>query len=236
MYKLLQVTNDFLVISKHPGIDFHKGSAQVGLVEKIRQDLNLVELFPLHRLDSMTSGILMFAKNRTIAQEISQLFRERKIEKFYLALSPGTPKKKQGTIKGDMSRGRNGGWILSHSMNRPAITQFFSAGLGNGLRLYILKPCTGKTHQLRVMMKSHGVPILGDPGYYTVSKNSAFLIDRGYLHAFAIRFTLREQSYSFLDLPNSGIHFQSDQFLALIERFLEPWKLEWPKVKNMIDG
>lgn len=232
MYKTLQVTDDFLIISKNPGIDFHKGSAPVGLVEKIRQDLNLSELFPVHRLDTMTSGIILFAKKKAAAQEIAQLFRERKIEKFYLALAPGTPKKKQGTIKGDMIRGRNGVWILSRSMIRPAVTQFFSAGLGNGLRLYILKPYTGRTHQLRVVMKSLSVPILGDPGYFTVSKNPAFLLDRGYLHAFTIRFTFRGQFYSFCDFPNSGIHFQSEQFLSVAKRFSEPWKLQWPKVKT----
>lgn len=231
MYKTLQATEDFLIISKSSGIDFHKGSAPIGLVEKIRQDLNLSELFPVHRLDTMTSGIILFAKNRAAAQEMAQLFRDRKIEKFYLALAPGTPIKKQGTIRGDMTRGRNGGWILCRSMNRPALTQFFSAGLGNGLRLYILKPYTGRTHQLRVMMKSISVPILGDPGYYTASKNPTFLLDRGYLHAFAIRFSFRGQFYSFCDFPNSGIYFQSEQFLSVAERFCEPWKLEWPKVR-----
>ena len=232
MYKVLHVTNDFLTISKGPGVEFHKGTAPVGLVEKIRQDLNLSDLFPVHRLDTMTSGIILFAKNRTAAQEISSLFRERKLEKYYLALAPGAPKKKQGTIAGDMARGRNGGWILSRSMNRPAVTQFFSAGLGNGLRLYILKPYTGRTHQLRVMMKSLSVPILGDPGYYSDSKKSVTVFDRGYLHAYAVRFTFRGHFYSLSDFPNNGQHFQSEPFLSVAERFLEPWKLEWPKIKS----
>ncbi len=231
MYKLLKSNEDFLVISKNPGIPFHKGNEPVGLVEKIRSDLNLNELFPVHRLDTITSGIILFAKHRTAAQELAKQFRNRMINKFYLAIAPGTPKKKQGTIKGDMIKGRNGVWILTHTMNKPAITQFFSAGLGNGLRLYILKPRTGRTHQLRVMMKSISVPILGDPNYYNPKKYPSIVFDRGYLHAFSLRFTFKNTFYEITDFPTQGIHFQSEEFIATANRFKEPWNLQWPIIK-----
>ncbi len=232
LYKLLSTNDDFLVISKSQAIPFHKGTAATGLVETIRNNENLDQLFPVHRLDTMTSGIIVFAKNKMSAQEIAKLFRERKIQKFYIALAPGTPKKKQGTVKGDMIKGRNGVWILSHSMNKPAITQFFSAGLGNGLRLYILKPYTGRTHQLRVMMKSLSVPILGDPAYYKEKKNTNLICDRGYLHAYTIQFTFKGVFYSFTDFPFEGLHFQTEQFNSIFTKYKEPWNLQWPAIRK----
>ena len=61
-----------------------------------------------------------------------------------------------------MQKARNGAWKLCQSKENPAITRFESVSCEPNLRLFILKPQTGKTHQLRVAMKSLGSPILGD--------------------------------------------------------------------------
>ena len=52
-----------------------------------------------------------------------------------------------------MAKSRRGMFKLMRSMENPAITQFFSYALGDGKRLYLLKPHSGKTHQLRVALK-----------------------------------------------------------------------------------
>lgn len=65
-----------------------------------------------------------------------------------------------------LQRGRRGSWMLSRSTQDPAITRFTSAAVagcdGRPLRAFLLKPVTGRTHQLRVAMKSLGAPVLGD--------------------------------------------------------------------------
>lgn len=222
MYSLHAINDSFLVINKFPDVNFHKGPDPIGLVQTIRENLSLDELYPVHRLDTMTSGILLFARNRRAAQELTSLFRDREIEKYYIALAPGIPKKKQGMIKGDLKKGRNGQWILSQSLENPSLTRFISRGLGNGLRLYLLKPFTGRTHQLRVVMRSISVPILGDPVYGNTKKH-VLAFDRGYLHAFAIRFTLGDNKYSYVIKPDKGMHFLSDECRAMIETIIEPW-------------
>ena len=224
MYSLIHIHPDFLLISKDPGIPFHKGTLPMGLTEKIRKDLQVTELYPLHRLDSVTSGLLLFARNRAATQELANQFRTHQLEKYYIALSGTQPKKKQGTIKGDMVKGRNGSWLLTRTCHNPSITRFFSAGLGNGNRLYLLKLETGKTHQARVALKSLGVPVLGDHLY---NKNSTDA-DRVYLHAFALRFTLGHSQYRFTHLPTTGIHFNTDAFKRGMDQFSEPWDLPWP--------
>ena len=104
----------------------------------------------------MTSGLLILALNAESAAEFFRLFAEHHIQKTYLALSNQKPKKKQGLIVGDMQKARNGAWKLCPSKENPAITRFESVSCEPNLRLFILKPQTGKTHQLRVAMKSLG--------------------------------------------------------------------------------
>jgi tRNA pseudouridine32 synthase/23S rRNA pseudouridine746 synthase len=135
-------------------------------------------------------------------------------------------------IIGDMSKSRNGSWHLSRTVNNPAITQFFSSGMGNGLRLYIVKIHTGKTHQIRVALKSLGVPILGD-SLYNKKKDNDFIPDRGYLHAFAIRFKLGNKEYRFLDFPSKGVHFLTDNFNNSFVKYKNPWLLQW-RTKNPV--
>ena len=123
------------------------------------------------------------------------------VKKQYLAISDHKPKKKQGLIQGDMAKGRRGAWLLTRSQENPAITRFTSLSLGEGRRLFFLSPLTGKTHQLRVAMKSLGAPILRDALY------GGSPADRVYLHAWRLslvyggepwRFELAPASYNFV--------------------------------------
>lgn len=228
MYKLIEDRPEFVIISKYPGIDFHRGASTQGLVEKIRADIQCKELFPLHRLDTMTSGLILFAKNRESVQELATQFREHSIDKFYIAIAGNNPHKKQGTIIGDMRKVRNGEWLLCHTTENPAITQFFSKGMGNGFRLYILRLLTGKTHQIRVALKSLGVPLLGDP-IYSKNKKYKVIADRGYLHAYAIGFKLQGKVYRYFDLPDTGKHFSTEAFKDAMINFKDPWMIKWPR-------
>ncbi len=100
MYKIISEHKKFLVISKDPGVSFHKEGNAEGLHEKIKADLGLKVLYSVHRLDKITSGLLIFAKNSETARKLSHKFRNRMVEKYYLAISDRRPRKKQGTVKG----------------------------------------------------------------------------------------------------------------------------------------
>jgi tRNA pseudouridine32 synthase/23S rRNA pseudouridine746 synthase len=176
MYKIIEDHKDFLLISKDAGVSFHKEGESAGLLDTVRSDRGLDELYTVHRLDKMTSGLLLLATNRSSAQKLAAQFRKKIIRKYYLAISDRRPQKKQGLVQGDMIKARRGAWKLSRTREDPAITQFFSMSLGNRLRLFIIKPLTGKTHQVRVAMKSIGSPVLGDPLYH---KKEHAGIDRG---------------------------------------------------------
>ncbi len=200
---IIYQTEDFVVINKNINDSFHVEDNKKGVFAET-QALLQCKLWPVHRLDKMTSGILLFAKSKEAAKDFSHLFYQHQVEKSYLAISNKKPKKKQGLIKGGMEKSRNGCWKLNRSTKNLAITQFTSQSIGNGYRLYRLKPQTGKTHQLRVAMKSLGSPILGDKRYGGSDS------DRGYLHAYQIAFTWQNQFMQFTAPINSGALFLSD--------------------------
>ncbi|GAL33965.1 ribosomal large subunit pseudouridine synthase D [Vibrio maritimus] len=227
MFDIQFENDDFVVINKHPGVSVHKDDGDTMLVQEVATFLGCSPLFLVHRLDKMTSGLLILAKRSEVAAEFSQLFQQRQMDKFYLAIGSKKPKKKQGTISGDMERSRRASWKLVASKNNPAVTQFFSLAGEEGERAFLCRPLTGKTHQIRVALKSVGSAIVGDPIY-----GQSAGVDRGYLHAYALRFTLFDQAYEFICDPRNaelGRKWNSEALNCAIEQWSKPWELVWPK-------
>lgn len=224
-FQLIEFNDQFVVINKMPGISFHTENDVLGIVERVKAALGFDALYPVHRLDKITSGLLVLARTPEANSKISKLFRERDVEKYYLAISDRKPSKKQGMIKGDMVRSRRSMWKLTKTIENPAITQFFSTSLEPGKRLFLVRPKTGKTHQIRVALNSIGAPVLGDPLYNAESTKNA---SRGYLHAYAIKFCLDNTNYSFVSEPTVGEAFLTDAFKQTIQVYAEPWSLAWP--------
>lgn len=221
MIPIVAQNADFIVVNKPAGLNFHSEES-AGLVVLVQQQLQVEQLYPVHRLDKMTSGLLILAFNKATAQAFNDLFSSRQIDKFYLAIANQKPKKKQGWVKGDMVAARRGSWMLTKTQENPAITQFISALIRPGERLFLLKPTTGKTHQLRVMMKSLSAPICGDVRY--ADSEQAKQEDRGYLHAYAMRFDLQDKHYEFVCPPDSGQRYLDPLCQDSIKTWANPWQ------------
>lgn len=217
--------SDFLVINKPNHISVQNESHQSGILPLLCQQLSVEQLWLVHRLDKVTSGILILAKNTQAAAEFGQLFEQKKIEKYYLAISAKKPKKKQGAVKGGMKKVRDGKWMLDSSHTAVAVSQFFSFSISAGLRLFLVKPLTGKTHQIRVALKSIGSPILGDDLYKGESS------DRTYLHAYCVRFTYQQQAICIVCPPNNGAVFLSEYTKRQVASLATPWTLAWPEIR-----
>ena len=143
--------NDFIVVSKPEGVSFHleQDNSQSGFVQFCAEQFGYGKLWPVHRLDKMTSGLLILATSATSAAQFGVLFQQRKIEKYYLDLADRKPKKKQGWVKGDMASARRGSYKLLKTQQNPSITRFISQSIvfGNDdklsaptFRLFLLKP------------------------------------------------------------------------------------------------
>ena len=221
--QVIYENSDFVIFDKPTELNFHSEDGEAGFVVKATKQLNISQLYSVHRLDKMTSGLIILAKSSEIANTFTKMFEKKEIQKFYLALSLRKPKKKQGWVKADMGSSRRGTYKLLQTKENPAITQFISCALRVGERFFLVKPHTGKTHQIRVALKSIGSPIAGDIRY--ANADDAKEEDRGYLHAYALSFTLNGEDFSFICKPNFGERFLSNEAQAQLDTWANPWEL-----------
>ncbi|MGL4473089.1 MAG: TIGR01621 family pseudouridine synthase [Shewanella sp.] len=224
MYQIVANEPEFVVINKAAGVHFHSQDGHAGVAAQLALDLGM-DLYPVHRLDTITSGLLIFAKTLLAAQQFGELFSQHQVQKYYLAIAGSKPVKKQGSVIGDMAKSRRSQYKLLRTKENPAITQFFSQSLVAGKRLYLLKPLSGKTHQLRVALASLAVPILGDKLYGGDDS------DRGYLHAWQLRFCFNGRDCQFAALPTSGEWFSEEVLAPVLTPWQAPEALSWPKHK-----
>jgi tRNA pseudouridine32 synthase/23S rRNA pseudouridine746 synthase len=134
---------------------------------RLRDSLDLPELTPAHRLDRITSGVLVLVKERRWRGAYQSLFARREVDKTYLALAPHRPdlalpctvrdhvRKERGTLRAEVVPGA--------AVN--AVTHVERQEVRGDLAVYRLRPETGRTHQLRLHLCSLGIPIEGDPLY-----------------------------------------------------------------------
>lgn len=141
----------------------------------------------VHRLDMDTSGVLLFAKDKDTHKAMQSIFKNRNIQKRYIAIIDGEINAPQGTISLPLTLNPNERpfQIVSFSHGKPAITKYETIECKNGKTRIAFYPLTGRTHQLRVHSahpEGLNAPIVGDTLYGTHS-------DRLYLHAESITFT-----------------------------------------------
>jgi tRNA pseudouridine32 synthase/23S rRNA pseudouridine746 synthase len=232
-FRLLFRHADFVVVDKAAGVSFHSEDGP-GLVVAVEAALGQ-KLYAVHRLDKVTSGLLLLATSPQAAAQFTAMFSDRLVNKFYLALSLSKPKQKQGWVKGDMQPARRGAYKLTSTLHNPALTYFLSAGfdgpatgLPEGARLFLLKPDSGKTHQLRVALKSQGAAIAGDALYQGAPA------DRVYLHAYALAFDWQGEQHQFVCPPTQGDWFNSSAVQQkLTAAWAQPWTLAFPVLKML---
>lgn len=122
-----------------------------------------VPLWPLHRLDTATSGVLLFAKSRDAARAVNQNFARRNVAKRYVALVSGIPSPAEGEIRLALAEGHL--WTEASAAGKEAVTRYRVVETLRAESRVELEPLTGRMHQLRVHLAAIGHPILGDAKY-----------------------------------------------------------------------
>jgi 23S rRNA pseudouridine1911/1915/1917 synthase len=202
---------DVIVVNKPAGMIVHGVQGHVS-VEPTLADI-LLERYPeigtvgdepnlrpgiVHRLDKDTSGVMVVARNQASFEYLKSLFKTRDIKKTYVALVSGVPKETHGIIDRPIGikNGTTKRSVRSEKMAKPAVTEYevvktAEAEDGHGkesaFALLSVSPKTGRTHQIRVHLKSVGHPIVGDVLYGP--KKQPPWATRLMLHAASIEFS-----------------------------------------------
>ncbi len=190
--EIIEDNSDFIVINKKSGLAVQGGTkVKENLINILSNSIFFKDAQPyiVHRIDKDTSGVMIIAKNRSTAQQLTSLFRLRKIHKVYLALSFGSVDKKKDTIDNNLIKYDGNKKIFER-----AITSYQNIDSKKNYTLFKLKPTTGRKHQIRKHLVDLGCPIVGDTKYFIQKPRKKFQL---MLHAYEIKFILNNKKYIF---------------------------------------
>ena len=188
--------NDFIVLNKWTKIATQGGSKIMISLDHIIKNIN-AQYRLVHRLDKETSGLLIIAKNLNYAKKLSSMFKKQEITKYYIALCEGNPKNNISKIKLE---------IKNKKLKKvDTLTNYKVLNNKKSISSILFNPQSGKTHQLRIVSKNLGCPIVGDNKYNVYSK---YTKENLMLHAFALRFTINKKKFEFIsNLPDYFLNF-----------------------------
>ena len=186
---------DLVIIDKPAGLSVHPGPGHpdqtlVNGLLALCPDIQGIggEIRPgiVHRLDKDTSGLIIAAKNEGAHHRMSDLIRDRKVEKGYLAMVEGTPSPDSGTVDAPIGRDpRRRTRMAVTAGGRESRTGYRMIEPAGTCSLLELRLHTGRTHQARVHLAWLGHPLLGDAVYGRRSP----LLPRHFLHAHYLAFS-----------------------------------------------
>ncbi len=170
---------DFIIINKEKGYSVQRGSKVNTSLKDFYESLLKIKLYIVHRLDKDTSGIMIFAKNRTSASKISKLFQNNKINKYYIAATTNIFKK-------------NFGFLINYNSEKKVLKLLYrKIYLKNSLNTYLIKLLTGKKHQIRLQFHLNNNTIIGDSKFDKNTKKDLMLI------SYSLNFIYNEKPFKF---------------------------------------
>ncbi len=198
--------NRLLVINKPAGVAVHGGSGiSHGVIELLRASRpDLKRLSLVHRLDRETSGCLVLAKRKSSLRELHELFRQRLVEKNYLALAVGDWQHGDFLVNAPLlvQHRKNGErYVIVSEEGVRAKTRIRLSRTFGSHSLLQCQPLTGRTHQIRVHARTMGHPLVIDQRYGEKDANRQARkmgLERLFLHA---------QSIAFPDKSGNELHF-----------------------------
>ncbi len=169
---ILFQTASVCVVDKPSGMAVHRGYDNDGpfVLQTLRDQLGR-HVYPVHRLDRATSGVLVMALDAETAGQLGAAFTEGQVEKQYVAIVRGRPPA-EGLIDHDVPKSEDGERVR-------AVTAFRTLGTSGRFSLVECRPLTGRYHQIRRHMKHLSHPLVGDVNYGKGDINRLFRSEYG---------------------------------------------------------
>ena len=189
--------SDLLIVNKASGIAVQGGAGiKICLVDILERQTK-AKVYPVHRLDKDTAGLLIVAKSSQSAAQLSSYILDKKLVKEYLAICTGRPEQQNGLITTAVGRSGN---------EKPAETRYTIRASNSVYSLISLELITGRMHQIRMHLSSLGCPIIGDDKYGDFTKNkklrSLYSIRKLQLVAYRLSLPIELKMQTFeIDLP-----------------------------------
>jgi 23S rRNA pseudouridine955/2504/2580 synthase len=231
MIAALYEDDEILVIDKPAGLPSQPGEGvRVSVVEAVERDYGF-RPFLVHRLDKETAGCLVVARSAAAAAKWSRLVESRELRKTYRAVVAGAPAEAAGRFVDPVpTRGGEKAASTAYKLLGSFGRGDAAAGVGAPRFSYLeLELGTGRTHQIRVHLAAHGLPILGDDRHGDFALNKRLRKEAGLRRLLLVAWSL--------DLPGSRRlrasvpeHFSS--FLSLFPDAPQPDKLDQPSPRE----
>lgn len=174
LLEIVHENNDFIVVNKAAGLITEKSPFESLTVENQVYDYIVKKkkkpyVGVVHRLDRVTSGVLVFAKKKSVLVAFNELFSSRRVQKTYLAVVSNKPPKTKQNLKDFLVKNRQekrADIVPTKTKNAQDATLSYQI-LGQNKYGYLLeiKPKTGRFHQIRAQLSHIGCPIIGDEKY-----------------------------------------------------------------------
>ena len=218
---------NLLLVDKRPGMSVHADET-----EKVNTLINHIQAYLYqkrewnpkwenafapalcNRIDRNTGGIVIAAKNAETLRVMNQKIKDREIDKRYLAIVEGTPKPREGSLKGYLFKDAQKNRVYVTDTPQPGSktcqTNYKTLATAAGLSLVECELITGRTHQIRAQFAHAGHPLLGDGKYGKLDKR----FDRNYqaLYSYKLTFTFTTDAGSLAYLNGKSFRVEKVDF------------------------
>lgn len=159
---------ELIVVIKERGLLSEENPAKPNMVTSLKE-LTKGEIYPVHRLDKDVGGVMVYAKTRASAAELSKQVADRTMDKIYLARLHGTPEEKEGDLEDLLffDKVKNKSFVVKKERRgvKKALLSYKVLSENGESALVEVKLHTGRTHQIRVQFASRKMPLYGDRRY-----------------------------------------------------------------------
>ncbi len=160
--------NNIIIVNKPSGVEVVDENSNNETLTTILEKQIQTLVFPCHRLDRNTTGLVLFAKNKTVLNILLEKFKNREISKFYKCMVYGIPKKTSDTLEAYLFKDNKKSFVYVYDKPQKGSVKIITSykvleiNIKQNTSILEVELHTGKTHQIRAHLAHIGLPIIGD--------------------------------------------------------------------------